>query len=268
MRPLQIHGRYYQLYPPERYKGHVEEDFEVDFDRSALLVVDVYGHGFGQGEGGHDHPSFNEASNKPWDDITLKYIRPALEAARMAGMPVVYAHNSAPRIELNRSEYGKQLRRTLQTDIEELLSERPGAVCAPEYRVGEGSRLLDIAPAVAPAPGDYFIRKHQSSGFRDTRLDAVLRNLDVKTLFCMGFDASMCLMLTVVDGVELNYEILLLRDACRATEIPEDEEIGYSFTNRIIKWIETLVGRSITTQHFVDLMASIEPKASGIKVGG
>lgn len=216
---------------------------------------------------GHHHPSLDEGSNKTWDDITLNYIQPALKDARTAGMPVIYANNSASNIELNRSAYGKQLRLALQTDIEDLLNERPGSVNPLEYKTREGPRLLDIAPAVAPAPSDYFIRKSTHSGFRDTRLDTLLRNLDVKTMFCMGFDASMCLMLTMVDAMELNCQVVLLRDACRATEIPEDEAIGYSFTERIIKWIESLVGRSITTQHFVALMASIEPGASGIRVG-
>ena len=89
----------------------------------------------------------------------------------------------------------------------------------------------------------------------------------MKTLFCVGFDASVCLLCTIIDAYELNYEVVLLRDAVLAIEIPEDIAIGYSFTNRMIIWIETMLGRSITTQHFVDLMAQIEPQAARIKVG-
>lgn len=267
MRPLEVHGRYYQMHPPERFKGRVEQDFEVDFDRSALLLVDVYGHGFPPDQEVQDHPSFTKEANKPWDDITLGYVRPALEAARLAGLPVIYAHNSAPRIEINRSELGKQLRRSLQADLEDVLSERPGLVDPMEYQTKASARLLDIAPAVAPKAGDYYIRKHFYSGFKDTRLDSLLRNLEIKTLFCVGFDVSVCLLCTIIDAWELNYEIILLRDAVRAVEIPEDEAIGYSFTDRMVKWIEGLLGRSIATQHFVDLMASIKPEAAQIRVG-
>jgi nicotinamidase-related amidase len=268
MRPLTVHGQYYQLHPPEHFKGHVEQDFEVDFERSAFLAVDVYGHGFEPGDGRvQDHPSFNAEANKPWDEVTLCYVRPALEAARLAKMPVVYAHNSAPNIEFNRSELGKQLGRSLQSDLEELLSERPGLVDSKEYRTREGAHLLEIAPAVAPKPGDYFVRKHFYSGFKDTRLDSLLRNLGIKTLFCAGYDTSVCLLCTMIDAWELNYEIVLLRDATLAIEIPEDEAIGYSFTHRMIKWIEAMLGRTITTRHFVDLMASIEPAAGRLVVG-
>jgi nicotinamidase-related amidase len=267
MRSLHVHGRYYQLHPPERFKGFVENDFEIDFDRSAFLVVDIYGHGFPKTKEAVNHPSFTDAASKPWDDITLNYIRPALEACRLAGMPVIYAHNSAPNIEINRSQFGKVMGRSLQSDMELLLSERPGLVDPKEYIISEGAHLLDIAPAVAPKAGDYFIRKHFYSGFKDTRLDTLLRNMDVKTLFCAGFDASVCLLCTIIDAWELNYEVVLLRDAVRAMEIPEDIEIGYSFTERMIKWIEAMVGCSVTTQQFVELMAEIDHKVSGIKVG-
>ena len=157
--------------------------------------------------------------------------------------------------------------RTLQSNMEMVLSERPGTVDPYEYNISDGSHLLDIAPAVAPKPGDYYIRKHFYSGFKDTRLDTLLRNLEVKTLFCVGFDASVCLLCTLIDAWELNYEVILLRDAVRAMEIPEDVAIGYSFTERIIKWIESMIGCSITSQQFVELMAAINPKVTEIKVG-
>ena len=267
MRPMILNGRYYQLYPPERYLGHVEERFEIDFDRAALLVVDVYGHGFPESNDVKDHPSFNTEKNKPWDEITLNYITPALKAARLAQMPVVYAHNSSPNLAINRSEFGKVMGRSLQTDMEILLSEVTGLVDPREYNTSECAHLLDIAPVVAPQSGDYFIRKHFYSGFKDTRLDTLLRNLDVRTLFCAGFDASICLLCTIIDAFELNYQVVLLRDAVRAIEIPEDEAIGYSFTERIIKWIEGMLGYSITTQDFVDLAASINPEAGKLVIG-
>jgi nicotinamidase-related amidase len=262
MRTIIVSGRYYQLHPPEHFAGHVPQDFEVDLDRAAFLAVDVYGHGFPAESEVQDHPSFNKEANKPWDDITLNLIAPALCAARQAGMPVVYAHNSAPRIEFNRSELGRVMGRSLQADLEDLLSERPGLVDGREYRTRDGARLMDIAPAVAPQPGDYFVRKHFYSGFKDTRLDTLLRNLEIKTLFCAGFDASVCLLCTLIDAFELNYEIILLRDAVRAIEIPEDEVIGYSFTNRMVIWMESMIGRSITTEHFLQLIAEARVAAA------
>ncbi len=257
MKKIQLEGRYYQLYPPEGFRGHVTEPFEVDFDRSAFLVVDVYGHGFEVSGEAKNHPSFDAEKNKPWDDVTVNFIAPALQAAREAGMPVVYAHNSAPNIEINRSQFGKVMGRSLQVDMEVLLSESPDLVDPREYLTTEGASLLDIAPVVSPQAGDYYIRKHFYSGFKDTRLDTLLRNLNVQTLFCAGFDASVCLLCTMIDAWELNYQVVLLRDAVLAIEIPEDEEIGYSFTERMVKWMEGMLGYSITSAQYLEAMKTV-----------
>ena len=42
---LVVNTRYYRLFPPERYLGYAYEEYEADYDRSAFLVVDVYGLG-------------------------------------------------------------------------------------------------------------------------------------------------------------------------------------------------------------------------------
>lgn len=257
MKKISLQGRYYQLHPPEKYKGWVNEQVEVDFDRSAFLVVDVYGHGFPQTEEAKNHPSFDNEKNEPWDDITIHQIAPALQAARNAKMPVVYAHNSAPNIAINQSQFGKVMGRALQTDMEQLLSEPPDMVDPREYITSDGPFLTAIAPVVAPQPGDYYIRKHFYSGFKDTRLDTLLRNLDVNTLFCAGFDLSVCLLCTLIDAWELNYQVIVLRDAVRAIEIPEDEAIGYSFTERMIKWVEGMIGYSITTDQFLNVLSNL-----------
>jgi nicotinamidase-related amidase len=234
---------------------------EVDLERAALLVVDVYGLGFTSDEGSaRHHPSIDDAAQSPWERIASEAIRPALDAARRIGMPVVYAHNSGPRIELNRSQLGRTLNRTLSCDLEELFRER--GVDEREYLTGTDDLFLESSKLVGPQEGDYFIRKHQYSGFRDTRLDTLLRNLEVRTLFCMGFDAGTCLKMTMVDAFELNYELILLRDATGAIEIPEDVARGYSFTERITWWMESHICTSITSGQFVSALDAIEPMGS------
>jgi nicotinamidase-related amidase len=250
MTTIQLEGRFYKMSPPGQFAGLQPIDLRVDLDGAALLVVDVYGLGFTAEEGAaRRHPSTDDASSLPWERTASDAIQPALEASRQAGIPVVYAHNSGPRIELNRSQIGRTLNRTLESDLEELFRER--GVDEREYLTGEDDLFLETSSALGPKPGDYFIRKHQYSGFRDTRLDSLLRNLDVKTLFCVGFDAGTCLKMTMVDAFELNYELILLRDATGAIEIPEDVERGYSFTERIVWWMEAHICTSITSAQFV-----------------
>jgi nicotinamidase-related amidase len=261
MTNIELDSRYYKLSPPGSFVGLQQLRQEVDLEHAALLVVDVYGLGFTAEEGSaRHHPSVDDAAQSPWERIASDAIRPALDAAHRIGLPVVYAHNSGPRIELNRSQLGRTLNRTLDCDLEELFRER--GVDAREYLTGTDDLFLESSKLVGPHEGDYFIRKHQYSGFRDTRLDTLLRNLGVTTLFCMGFDAGTCLKMTMVDAFELNYELVLLRDATGAIEIPEDIARGYSFTERIIWWMESHVCTSITSAEFVGALADVGPMGS------
>ena len=250
---IDLEVRFYKASPPERFEGHQTMTVQVDLARAALLVVDVYGLAFTPEEGAaRHHPSIDNSTLLPLEAIARDAIQPALEAARRTGIPVIYAHNSGPRIELNRSQIGKTLNRTLSCNLEELFRERD--VDEREYLTGSSNLFLETSSALGPKPGDYFIRKHQYSGFKDTRLDSLLRNLDVRTLFCVGFDASCCLKMTMVDAFELNYELILLRDATAAVEIPEDMARGYSFTERIILWMETHICTTLTSREFVEAM--------------
>lgn len=255
MAPLELQGRFYKLSPAGRFDGLQPIALRVDLDRAALLVVDVYGLGFTpeEGEVPH-HPSTDDMAHMRWERVARDAIHPALTAARSAGLPVVYVHNSGPRIELNRSQIGRVLNRTLGCNLEEMFRERN--VDPREYLVGTENLYLETSQLVGSRDGDYYIRKHQYSGFKDTRLDSLLRNLGVTTLFCVGFNADACLKMTMVDAFELNYELVLLRDATCALEIPEDSARGYSFTERIIWWMEAHICTSITADDFVQGLAS------------
>jgi len=267
MTTINLTGRYYKLSPPGRFDGLVPIAIPVDLNTSALLVVDVYGLGFTPEEGpARHHPSVDDAAQSPTEKIAREAIVPALAAARRIGLPVVYAHNSGPRIELNRSQLGRVLNRTLACDLEELFRER--GVDEREYLAGTSDLFLETSAALGPKGGDYFIRKHQYSGFRDTRLDTLLRNLGITTLFCVGFDAGTCLKMTMVDAFELNYELILVRDATSAIEIPEDVARGYSFTERIILWMEAHICTSITSAQFVTALAEVGPIAARARSGG
>ena len=248
---INLTARFYKLSPPGRFDGLQPIQVEVDLSRSALLVVDVYGLGSADSDPApRHHPSIDDESAAPWEEVAESAILPALDAARKARLPVVYAHNSGPRIELNRSQLGRALNRDARHgDLEELFRER--GVDEREYLTGDDNLFLETSDTLGPKLGDYFIRKHQYSGFKDTRLDTLLRNLEVKTLFCLGFDAGTCLKMTMVDAFELNYELILLRDATAALEIPEDIDRGYSFTDRVILWMESHICTSITSEQFV-----------------
>jgi ureidoacrylate peracid hydrolase len=248
---LVFSGRYYRQYPPGAFLGFAERDLRLPVDETAVLVVDIYG---------ADEPmnrSFSgmgdEHSSSTAQDIIATKIRPTLDAARAAGLPVVYVANSAPRIALKHSAYWEQKWETLHVDKDELFSEQTTDPL--EYHHGT-SNVLGYTEDSRPRPGDYFIRKHTPSGFFDTRLDTLLRNLRIRNLVCVGFALDMCLGATMVDGLWRNYRPVLLRDCTYAVELPGIDEPG-TWTKRWITYVECAIGYTAPSSAFIEACARV-----------
>lgn len=69
-------------------------------------------------------------------------------------------------------------------------------------------------------PEDIRIDKYRMSGFWDTPLDSILRNLGKTTLFFTGVNIDQCVMATLQDANFLGYDCILVKD-CAATTSPE-----------------------------------------------
>lgn len=69
-------------------------------------------------------------------------------------------------------------------------------------------------------PVDICVDKYRMSGFWDTPLDSILRNLGRTTLLFAGVNADQCVMATLQDANFLGYDCILLRD-CTATTSPD-----------------------------------------------
>jgi ureidoacrylate peracid hydrolase len=245
---LAVHlaGRYYRMYPKDAFLGYAEKDLTLSPADTAFLLCDVYGLGYDEGD--QDVHSDWEGlvsgqSTSREGEIVRKAIRPALDAARAVGFPIVYVSNSAPRIALQQSAYGEQKWDTLHVVKDELYAERN--VDPLEYNVGP-SNVLDYSAVIAPREGDYYIRKHVHSAFFDTRLDTLLRNLGVRNLVCVGFALDVCLGNTMIDALWRNYHVLLLRDCTYAIEIPGTDEPG-AWTARWILYTECAIGCTATS---------------------
>ncbi|MGA2943193.1 MAG: cysteine hydrolase family protein, partial [Xanthobacteraceae bacterium] len=58
------------------------------------------------------------------------------------------------------------------------------------------------------------------SGFQDTMLDSILRNLNVTTLLFAGVNADQCVLCTLQSANFLGYDCFLIED-CSATTSPD-----------------------------------------------
>lgn len=84
----------------------------------------------------------------------------------------------------------------------------------------KGSWAAAVVDELAIDPQDIQIDKYRMSGFWDTPLDSILRNLGRTTLFFAGVNADQCVMTTLQDANFLGYDCILLRD-CTATTSPD-----------------------------------------------
>jgi nicotinamidase-related amidase len=66
-------------------------------------------------------------------------------------------------------------------------------------------------------PTDVMVDKFRISGFWDTPLESILRNLGVRTVMFAGVNTDQCVYSTLADANFLGYGCILLQDCCATT---------------------------------------------------
>ncbi|MEO0456257.1 MAG: cysteine hydrolase family protein [Cyanobacteria bacterium P01_A01_bin.114] len=84
----------------------------------------------------------------------------------------------------------------------------------------KGSWAAAIINELMPEPDDIQVDKYRMSGFWDTPLDSILKNLGKTTLLFAGVNADQCVLCTLQDANFLGYDCIMLRD-CTATTSPD-----------------------------------------------
>jgi len=83
-----------------------------------------------------------------------------------------------------------------------------------------GSWSAGVVDELTVDETDIRVDKHRMSGFWDTPLDSILRNLDVKTTLFAGVNADQCVLHTLADANFHGYDTIMIEDAS-ATTSPE-----------------------------------------------
>lgn len=84
-----------------------------------------------------------------------------------------------------------------------------------------GSWSTELVDGLSFEAGDLFVDKYRMTGFVDTELDSILRNLDVSTLLFAGVNLDQCVYATLTDAAALGYDCVLLEDCCATTSPAE-----------------------------------------------
>lgn len=114
-----------------------------------------------------------------------------------------------------------------------------------------GSRAVEVAAPIVVAERDLVVRRlHGLSPMAGTDLDALLRNLGVRTLVVTGVSSNIAIPNTVFDAVNLGYRVVVPADAIAG--------VPASCTAEVIRNSLALVAAVTTTQ---DLLQQWTPAA-------
>lgn len=228
------------------------EPIEIDIAKTAVIVVDMQ-NDFGSKGGLFDRAGLDVS-------MIQKAIGPTarvLASARDAGIKVIY------------------LKMAFRPDLSDLgASDSPNRARHLMFGVGKTlrapdgteSRILirgtwntDIVSELKPQDEDLVIYKHRFSGFYETDLDAILKQLGVKYLIVTGCTTSVCVESTVRDGMFRDYSCVLLAD-CMGE--PIGNELPRSNHEASLLVVETLFGWVSSSDQFVkafqaELMAAV-----------
>ncbi|KNC05981.1 isochorismatase [Pantoea sp. RIT-PI-b] len=83
-----------------------------------------------------------------------------------------------------------------------------------------GSWAAEVIDELTPCAEDIRVNKYRMSGFQDSELDSILRNLNITTLLFAGVNVDQCVLCTLQDANFRGYDCLLLED-CSATTSPD-----------------------------------------------
>lgn len=148
-----------------------------------------------------------------------------LDAAREAGIPVIFCNDChLPKID-----------RELEIWGEHAMAGTPGAEVIPELKLCEK---------------DYVVPKRRYSGFFQTDLDILLKELGVNTVIMTGLHAHMCVRHTSADAFQLGYDVVVAKEA---TDSFTEEDYTYG-----IAYLKTCYGADAYTDD--ELIAAFPKK--------
>jgi nicotinamidase-related amidase len=119
-----------------------------------------------------------------------------------------------------------------------------------------GARVLQkdswaaaVVEELPVGPTDIRVDKYRMSGFPDTPLDSILRNLGARTLLFAGVNADQCVLATLMDANFAGYDCLLLSE-CTATTSP-----GYCWDATVYN-VNTCFGCVVSSEALLTALAS------------
>jgi biuret amidohydrolase len=180
----------------------------LDLERTAMIVIDMQNDFCAKG-GWVDHLGVDYAPDRA-PIAPLQRLLPALRAVRV---PIVWV-NWGNRPDLTNMPPNQiHLYKPSGTGIG-LGDPLPGSG-APVLQ--KDSWAAAVVDELVVEPGDICVDKHRISGFWDTPLDSILKNLGCRSLLFAGVNTDQCVLHSLTDANFLGYGCVMVVDCCATT---------------------------------------------------
>ncbi|MCX4776985.1 cysteine hydrolase [Streptomyces sp. NBC_01264] len=165
---------------------------DLDPATTALLTVECQNGVVGE------ESALPELAKEARDSGMLDRVAALVEAARGAGVQVLHAVAERRPDGLGANTNARLFRAAGKLPVRQLT----------------GSRAVEVAPPLTVAEQDLVVRRlHGLSPMAGTDLDALLRNLGIRTLVVTGVSSNIAIPNTVFDAVNLGYQVVVPSDA-------------------------------------------------------
>jgi nicotinamidase-related amidase len=208
-----------------------EEALRLQPGKTALVVVDM--------QRAFLDPS--EAMEVPPARDIIPRIRTLLDLFREKRLPVVFT-------EFTYSERVPILIGQLHPEHRRAAPGTPRGFGRPSSSCLEGEPNVHVVPELAPQPGELVVTKHYYDGFNGTALDSALRARGVTHLVLTGTRTDICVLATVIGGMNREYRMAVAEDAT-ATRRPDIQHATLDIIRRAY-------GRVVTSQQILDEVAA------------
>jgi biuret amidohydrolase len=180
-----------------------EEALKLAPGKTALLVVDMQRAFLDPGE----------AMEVPPARDIVPQIQALLDLFRGKRLPVIFT-------EFTYSEAVPVLVGLLHPEHRRAAPGAPRGFGRPSSSCLAGEANVRVVPDLAPRDGELVVAKHYYDGFNGTVLDAALRSRDVTHLVLTGTMTDICILGTVIGGMNREYRMTVVEDGT-ATLWPE-----------------------------------------------
>ena len=181
--------------------------FEVDWKKSALIVIDMQNYGCNPDAGVAQtlslrYPEIAGYYVPRLMDTVIPTAKRLLTAFRRAGRRVLYTRHG-PLL----PDGSDMILRRRRRDTDSVTTTNTPTLWS------KGSFEHEVIAALKPAEGELVVDKNTSSAFNSTGIEWMLRNMGVETLVVAGMATDMCVETTARDAADRGFNVIIAEDA-------------------------------------------------------